>query len=123
MTLALALTALRSRRARAAVTSFGVRRFAAGTITNTDDPRTDPGSVGIGALTHGFGKFFGFLVGNLKSIYSGVGQIDWKGIWSKIVTTVRFLNNFNWNATDKELDAQIQQGMVALASRSGGVSW
>lgn len=115
MVLTLALTALKSRQVRNSVASFGVRRFAANAVTNVDDAQ--PGIVN--KVLKGFTRFGGFIVANLKNMYAGRFQLNFTAVWQKIVQGTQFLLNFNWNITDAQLDAQIKQGTIALASQAG----
>lgn len=66
---------------------------------------------------NGAGQLVGFLVAVVKGLLS----LDFKKIWSMIVSAVGFIWNFNWNATDQELQNQLQTKINALAVKSAGV--
>ncbi len=115
MVLTLALAALRSRTVRSAVVSGATRRIATRSVATT----TSPTGI-VSRITRGLARFGGGLLRGLGSIFGGLGELNFTNIWSKCVSAYQFIYNFNWNITDKELDAQIEQGKVAIAGALGG---
>lgn len=112
MPLSLTLARLGSRVVRSSVGSGGVRRFAASAIGAVESEEE-------GGLWSGLKQFGGFLLSGVKWVASWVGfglttLLDW------IVTTVQFVWNFNWNASDKELDQTVQSAFNALGGSLGG---
>ncbi|MEJ1929906.1 hypothetical protein WDZ92_06435 [Nostoc sp. NIES-2111] len=59
----------------------------------------------------------GFIVANASKIISFTAS----AVWGIITNTAQFIYNFNWNATDQELDQQVQAKWAALSGRLGGV--
>lgn len=111
MTLALKLATLGSRLVRTAITGSGTRRLAARRVA------TSP--TGGGALS-GLKRFGNSLLKGIGDFFKGLGEINFAAIWSKCVSAYKFIYNFNWNITDKTLDAQIEQGKIAIAGALGG---
>ncbi|MEH2170797.1 MAG: hypothetical protein V7K41_29930 [Nostoc sp.] len=69
------------------------------------------------------GKFFGGLVslgGFLINAIGGFFQFSWTTFWSWLVAAKQFIWNFNWNATDEQLEASIKAQWTALAGQLGG---
>ncbi|WP_099073444.1 hypothetical protein [Nostoc linckia] len=60
------------------------------------------------------------LGGFLMSTVGGFFKFSWTGFWSWFVATKQFIWNFNWNATDSQLDANIKAKWTALAGQFGG---
>ncbi|MEH1799391.1 MAG: hypothetical protein V7L13_09510 [Nostoc sp.] len=58
----------------------------------------------------------GFLLGKL----TGYFKFSWTTFWSWFVATKQFIWNFNWNATDEQLNASIKAQWTALAGQIGG---
>ncbi|MEH1973826.1 MAG: hypothetical protein V7L02_11640 [Nostoc sp.] len=58
----------------------------------------------------------GFLLGKL----AGYFKFSWTTFWSWFVATKQFIWNFNWNATDEQLNASIKAQWTALAGQIGG---
>lgn len=114
MGMSVTLSGLASRATRAAIAGHsGIRKFQSS--ANADIDRTD-GSFWDSALR--FGKF---LVSGLITQISNFLSFSASAIWSYIWNTTTFLLNFNINATDAELDAQIKQGEIAIASATGSL--
>lgn len=59
--------------------------------------------------------FGGFIVAAVKALLT----LDMSKIWSLIVSAVTFIWNFNWQATDENLDAAIQSKLDAIAGLAG----
>ncbi|WP_138500955.1 hypothetical protein [Nostoc sp. PA-18-2419] len=91
-------------------------------IRGMEEYKTSNGSTGNGALDFvGFvfnasWSLTGFLLGNI----GGYFKFSWTTFWSWFVATKQFLWNFNWNATDEQLDASIKSRWTALAGQLGG---
>lgn len=114
MAISVTLKGLASRAARAAIAGHtGVRSFQ--TSANADIERTD------GNWWDGIVRFGKFLCSGLITRIGYFFQISASAIWSWIWNTTVFLLNFNINATDKELDDQIKQGEIAIASARGSL--
>lgn len=68
-------------------------------------------------------KFKGFVSNFLRSI-----KISASGLWNLAVRGQQFISHFDWNASDKELQAQIDARNIALAGTWGstigsGIGW
>ncbi|MEH2172204.1 hypothetical protein [Nostoc sp.] len=58
----------------------------------------------------------GFLVGKLTGFF----KFSWSTFWGWFVAAKQFIWNFNWNATDEQLEASINSQWTALAGQLGG---
>ncbi|MEH2130125.1 MAG: hypothetical protein V7K86_05600 [Nostoc sp.] len=68
------------------------------------------------------GKFLGGLLsldGFVVSKIFGLVAFDWNGFWGWLFSTATSIFNFNWNASDEELDAPIKAGFTQLAGTLG----
>ena len=70
----------------------------------------------LGWIANGLASLVGFLV---SSVF-GFIKFSWTAFWSWCVSVKTFLYNFNWNASDKELNANINQRWQSLKARLGG---
>jgi hypothetical protein len=114
MALTLDVASLASRAVR---TEIGKRTVKALQTSQAGNQGTG-GALGfVQWLWNGAGQLVGFLVAVIKSIV----DLDFKKIWSMIVAAVGFIWNFNWNATDRDLQNQLQTKINALAVKSAGV--
>ncbi len=86
---------LRSRIERRSVGTYGVRRIEA--------PLASGGSTGSGIISKIL-NFAGWLTSGVKSLF----RFSASGVWGGIVQTTAFLWHFNWNASDEQLDAQLE---------------
>lgn len=115
MVLTLVLSALKSRQVRSAIGSAGVRRFAANAVTNVDD--AEKGTTN--KIFQGFSRFGNSLLKELQQRFGRKAEINFSTLWAKTHQSVQFLLTFNWNITDKQLDEQIKQGVIAIAGQAG----
>lgn len=114
MATTITLRGLASRVTREAIAGYsGIKKFQAS--ANADISRTD-GSFWDSALR--FGKF---LIAGILNQVMYFFQFSASAIWSYIWNTSTFLLNFNINATDEELDSQVKQGEIAIASATGSL--
>lgn len=123
MTIALSdITKLVSRKARATI---GTRRLPSiekigdSGLSKSSGSSSDGLAYGIskvlGAIWGGFEGFL-FLVG--RGLLAGL-QWSFSGAFSWLVSTSTFLANFDWNASDKEIDKGLQSRYIAWASSLG----
>ena len=125
MVLTIALRLLASRSVRRAVVSNGIRRISTSALTTPtggggNPTNTPPTNGTLGAIWQGFSRFNGFILDNVKEKLNVKNQINFTNIFSKIVGGTTAILNFNWNITDKELDEQVKQGVIAIAGAAGG---
>jgi hypothetical protein len=114
MAISLDVRNLTSRGVRASIGKRVVKALQTGSAGN----QGTGGALGfLQWVWNGAGQLAGFLVGVIKGLLS----LDFKKIWSMIVTAVGFIWNFNWNATDKDLQNQLQAKINVLAVKSAGV--
>lgn len=80
----------------------------------------------ISSAASGEGGFFGFLAtvaqSLLKDLFSKISQaITWTftSIWTAIVVATSFIVNFNFNITDTEIQAQIDNSFLTIAGLLG----
>ena len=69
----------------------------------------------VGGFFKAVVNFGGWLIG---VVFSGIG-FTFTGIWGLIVSTSAFIYNFNWNATDAELNAQVNALQQVLYGQLG----
>lgn len=74
------------------------------------------GSGIISYVLSGIGSLGSFLVSAIGGFFS----FSWSKLWSLIVATKQFLWNFNWNASDKNLDALINEKYKQIVTQAGG---
>lgn len=111
----LVLNNLRSRQIRRNVTGTpGIRTI--GRAEQTSSGLWGAVKNFVGLLFTQAVSFGGWLLGLVGSAIS----LSFTDAWGKIVETTSFLYNFNWQATDEQLDQQLQGLRVALASQYGG---
>lgn len=112
MSLTLVLRGLKSRAVREAIAGVaGIRTFQSN--AQTDIERTD------GGFWNSLVRFGKFLVSQVITKLSFNINIDLKKIWGMIWSVRTFLWNFNWNADNKELDAQVKRAEIALGAARG----
>ena len=124
MVLTIALRLLGSRAVRSAIVSNGIRRISTSALTYSTgsggNPTTTPPTGGaVGAIWQGFSRFSGFILDNVKDKLNVKNQFSATNVWSKITGGVTGILNFNWNVTDAQLDAQVKQGVIAIAGAAG----
>jgi hypothetical protein len=124
MTLTLNLGDLKSRIVRNVTTDGGIRKFAVGGLDKKQDDEGNP----IGNFINGFAKGAGFLIGGaLSGLWSG---LSWtlSGLWGLGVSAFQFTWNFNWNISDREIDAEIgaawkRLGLSVAGALGNAVGW
>ena len=108
------LTALKSRLVRRSVTQndSGLR-----SVGGAPPPSFLPDWLSnlVGGFFKAVVNFGGWLIG---VVFSGIG-FTFTGIWGLIVSTSAFIYNFNWNATDAELNAQVNALQQILYGQLG----
>jgi hypothetical protein len=115
MGLKLDIADLASREIRAKIGKRTIKALQTQSAGNTGTR----GALGLAQwVWNGAGQLGGFLVGIIKGLLS----LDFKKIWLVITTAIGFIWNFNWNATDKDLQNQLQAKINALAVRSAGIA-
>lgn len=115
MGLTLTLESLGSRAARtASAGTSGIRRIA---LNATSTGNNDSGD--ITSIYNAIEKFGQGLMRGTLSFFSNILTFDWKAAWGQCVKGFLFIANFNWNATDAQLDAQIKQAEIGLAAAKG----
>jgi hypothetical protein len=115
MGLKLDIADLASREIRAKIGKRTIKALQTQSAGNTGTG----GALGLAQwVWNGAGQLGGFLVGIVKGLLS----LDFKKIWLIITTAIGFIWNFNWNATDKDLQNQLQAKINALAVRSAGIA-
>lgn len=116
MPIAIVLASLASRATRiASVGSTATRIIATSASSDNND---DDGNF-ISKIYNGVIKFGKGLMQKLFSTFSNILKFDWGTLWAQITRGVVFLLNFNWNISDADLDAQIKQAEIGLASAQG----
>lgn len=115
MVLSLDLNSLSSRSARRAIGNNGIRRFARNAI---EQQRDESGNI-LSSIWNGFSRFTGFLIGGVKSIF-GALSFGLSTIWGWFTSATQFIWNFNWNASDQELEQGITASFNALGGTLGG---
>ncbi len=83
-----------------------------------EETKSDDGNIFSVVWNAGKG-LAGFLFNVGKGILALIG-FAWTKLWSLIVSTLVFLYNFNWNASDEDMNKQITQSFENLASVLGG---
>lgn len=78
-------------------------------------PNKDEGGL-IKGFLGGLFKIGGWIIGK---IFQGIG-FTFSAIASLIKGTIAYIYNFNWNATDEELDTQLRQLTNQIAGQIGG---
>lgn len=117
MALALQIANLASRATRLASTQGqSIRRVA-----TTATAREDDGEGGFFDIFNGALKFGASL---LSTVMGGLSFLafSFSKLWGQVVGGALFLWNFNWNITDKQIDEQIKQAEIALASTKGSLA-
>lgn len=72
----------------------------------------------VGALQYvwsGFTSLVGFIIQNIP----GVANFAWSLFWTYVIQPVQYIWNFDWNATDSQLDANLKGQFTALAGSLG----
>lgn len=115
MTLTLNLGDLGSRAARiASAGNSGIRRIATQATTRGADEEN--GLISVYNAINKFGS--GLMRGTLQA-FANLFTFSWSKLWGMLVGGFQFLINFNWNATDAQLDGQIKQAEIGLAAARG----
>lgn len=118
MPLSLSLGNLASRAARSAATNgSGIRRFAVSALG--EQASGDGGNI-ITKVWNGFSRFAGFLISGVISQLTAVFQWSVSALVGLLFSTVQFIWTFNWNASDEQLDQNIQGSFDALGGTLGG---
>lgn len=116
MAITLALSTLSSRTTRLVSTAnAGVRRFAIRATTSNSSSSNNP----LVDFYDGLNRFGNSLMQNVLNVFKAVFSFSWTKLWGMCVRTYFFLFNFNWNSTDTQLNAKIQQAEIALAASKG----
>lgn len=116
MALSITLASLGSRVTRIASTAgSGIRRFA---VSATTRPASTGGSPLVD-FYDGLNRFGNSLMVNTLNEFKNIATFSWSNLWSQCVRGFLFIYNFNWNATDAELDAKIRQAEITLAATRG----
>lgn len=113
MSLALVKSALESRTIRKSIVSTGVRVLKTNVAQDSKDKQ---GNILSSILNWG-GRLVGFIFSSLGSALSWSAS----AIWGLIVSTAQFIWHFNWNATDEQLNQQIQNTWNTTAGLVGGL--
>lgn len=116
MPIAIALASLASRATRIASVGNTATRIIS--TTSTIDNNDDDGNF-ISKIYNGIEKFGKGLMGATFKAFQSILRFDWGSLWQQVTKGVLFLLNFNWNTTDAQLDAQIKQAEIGLASAKG----
>lgn len=61
------------------------------------------------------------MAGTLSALWQGA-VFSWQALWGAAVQAYHYIWNFNWNATDAELDQQIKAAEVALRGAQGSLA-
>ncbi|PIG90817.1 hypothetical protein [Gloeocapsopsis sp. IPPAS B-1203] len=116
MSLVIRLADLASRTERQYATGAeGIRRFA-----NSGMVSRQGRDGGDATFWDGLARFGASLFAALTWQPPWASMFSLTNLWSKAVATYQFLFNFNWNATDDQLDQQIKQAELAVAAAEGG---
>lgn len=110
MTIEFNLERLTSRVVRSDIGTRVIRSLESGTTANGS------GNAIVDFFMNGLGSLGNFLM----SSFGGFFKFSWTKFWSWFVATKQFIWNFNWNATDEQLDASIRSKWTALAGQLGG---
>lgn len=116
MGLTLELQKLGSRLVRKAISSNGTRKFNRNGLS---EQRDEGGNI-IQKIWNGANRFGNSLMGKTLELLGGGFQFSFTALWGACVSTASFLWNFNWNASDAELDKQIQSSFSGLPGKLGG---
>ncbi|MGL5876567.1 MAG: hypothetical protein ACRC2V_02085 [Xenococcaceae cyanobacterium] len=103
------------------VSGFGSRTVR-NTVTEGEGVRTiAPPDVNTDttSTTDNIFSFFSSVGGWIVGVVKGIG-FTFTGLWSLFVRAQQFLWNFNWNISDREIDALLARQQVILASYLGG---
>lgn len=118
MTLSLSLDNLTSRQVRNGIVGFGgVRRLAVNATTTHE--AEEGGLLGVYNAINKFGN--SLMVGTLKLLWQGA-SFSWAAFWGATVQAYHYIQNFNWNATDAQLDQQIKDAEIALRGAQGSLA-
>lgn len=115
MPLNLDLANFASRSVRKAIGNNGVRRFAHSAL----EQKQDEGGNIFQKAWNGFSRFGGFLINVVGTVFN-LGSFALSTLWGWFVSAVQFIWNFNWNASDEELDKSIVSQFNALGGTLGG---
>ncbi len=91
----------------------------------TINPMSDsspPDQGGIAGIVTSFIKGIAGLGGFLVSKITGFFSFSWTKFWGFIVQAKQYIWNFNWNATDAQLDTEINNRFKQLAIQLGGAT-
>lgn len=112
----LAISSLRSRRTRSRVVGANQTMRRIGDIVDPNNPSGGGFLENVGNFLRPVGSFAGWLLGGI----GGVLQFSFTALWGIIVNTTAFIFNFNWNISDKDIDAQFQSIKLRIAGQLGG---
>jgi len=103
---------LASRAIRASKTPGGIKRIALNQYKNI---QSEEGGL-LGFLFDVAGKFFGFVC---KVVF---GAVSWSlsTLWGWVVTATQFIWNFNWAASDDEMNASLASAWTSFGGVLGG---
>lgn len=87
-------------------------------IKGLESKSSSSGGIGgfLGWVFDGARSLGGFLLGKVGGFFS----FSWTKFWSWFVATKQFIWNFNWNATDEQLNASVKAQWNAIAGQIGG---
>jgi len=116
MSLSIQLGQLASRVTRKAIAgNSGIRRIAVSGFASRSE-----GSL-LGTVYNAIEKFGQSLMRLTIGFLGNVFQISFTNLWNLTVAGSFFISNFNWNATDAQLDELIRQAEIALAGARGAL--
>lgn len=117
MALTLVLGRLASRATRLSSTGgSGIRRIAALATSEEED------EGGISSVYNALAKFGTSLLKIAFRIVAGIFTFSWSKFWASCTSAIRFVLNFNFNASDAELDQKIKQAEISLAAAKGSLA-
>lgn len=86
------------------------------TISLSHSTKQEEGGGLISWIVGAAKKVVGFVINTLGNAFS----FSFSKLWSLFVSTSTFIWNFNFNATDEQLDQQVKQAWNSLAGMAGG---
>lgn len=117
MALAINLSSLSSRATRLASANGGIRRIAVNATASRD--KEEGGLLGVYNAVEKFGRsLMSFAFNKIKEFFS----IDWRKLYQQVVQGVRYILTFDINKTDKQIEEEIKQAEIAIASAKGSLA-